>query len=121
MDARRLRPVLIGSVLVLVLLLVFFAYELGHTQTRLRQDLDHRFRDRADVAAKVNEAIFGLANTQQKALNARRYGGKTVDPAVLVAATEQSNQRYAEILDDKGRLLAATPGSPAVPRAPSPL
>jgi hypothetical protein len=113
---RRLRPALISAGVVIVLLLAFFAYSLAHSQAQQRKDLDKRFRDRADVAAAVNEAIFSLASAQAKTTNAQRFSGRTVDPAALALTVQQGNQLYAEVLASKGRVLAATAKAP--PRPP---
>jgi hypothetical protein len=113
---RRLRPALIGAVVVLVLLLAFFAYSLAHSQAQQRHDLDSRFRDRADVAAAVNEAIFSLASAQGKMTDSQRFAGRTVDPAELARTVQQGNQLYAEVLSSDGHLLATTLRAPPRPR-----
>jgi hypothetical protein len=110
---ERLRPVFIGGTALLVLLLVFFAYSLAHSQAQQRRDLEKRFKDRADVAAVVNESIFKLASSGAMAADAARFGGKTVSAAALDQRTAQSSQVYAQIVDARGTVLAATSGAPA--------
>jgi hypothetical protein len=113
--AKRLRPALYGATTVIVLLLGFFAYSLAHSQHLQRRDLDKRFRDRAEVAAAVNEAIFSLASSQAAGITAQRFGGRVVDATALARSVQQSNGLYAEILRSDGRVLAATRRSPARP------
>ena len=113
--AKRLRPALYGATTVIVLLLGFFAYSLAHSQHQQRRDLDKRFRDRAEVAAAVNEAIFSLASSQAALIAAQSYGGRVVDRATLARSARQSNELYAEILTSDGRALATTGPAPARP------
>jgi hypothetical protein len=109
---QRLRPVFIGGTALLVLLLVFFAYSLAHSQAQQRRDLEKRFKDRADVAAVVNESIFKLASSGAMAADAARFGAKKVSVAALEQRTAQNSQVYSQIVDAGGTVLAATAGAP---------
>jgi hypothetical protein len=108
----------VGAIVLVALVLGAFAYLIAHSQVQQRRDLDRRFRDRAVVAAAVNEALFSLASAQAKVTDAASFGGRMVGPAALVQRTRQSNGLYAEIIARDGRVLAKTPGAP--PRAATP-
>lgn len=110
--ARRLRPVFLGAVALLVLLLAVFAYALAKSQNQQRHDLEKRFSDRADVAASVNESIFTLATQQTKLTYAQQFGGPKVDSAALAAFAAQSRAPYAEIVAADGKVVASA-GKPA--------
>lgn len=109
---RRLRPVFIGSTALLILLLAVFAYALASSQNHQRQDIRKRFKDRAEVAAAVNESIFTLSTSSIKGQDGAQFGGKTVNQAALVARVKQSQQPYGLILAQDGTVLAASPGAP---------
>ena len=68
----------------------------------------------------MTEALFNSASADTKAENAARFGGATVNPAALVRQARQSQSPYAEILDSKGKVLAATPGAPRTQGAQRP-
>src|SRR3954469_348262 len=109
---KPLRAVFAGSIVVIVLLLGFFAYSLAHAQRQQRQDLEKRFRDRADISAAVTDAIFASAGAQSQVQNAARFGGSKIDPATLAKTARQSQSPYAAIITKGGKVLAATPGAP---------
>ncbi len=109
---RPLRALFAGAVILIVLLLGFFAYSLAHSQRQQRSDLEKRFRDRADISAAVTDAIFASAGAQGQLQNAARFGGSTINPATLQRTARQSQAEYAEVIDSSGKLLAATPGAP---------
>lgn len=117
---RRLRTLFAAAVVLGIALLAFFAYSLADAQQQQREDLEKRFGDRADVSAAVTEAIFNSASAQNRAENAVRFGGATVNPAVLIRQSRQSQSPYSEILDSKGKVLAATPGAPRTSGAERP-
>ncbi|MFL5840788.1 MAG: hypothetical protein ACJ77Z_10115 [Thermoleophilaceae bacterium] len=109
---RRLRPAFIGGTALLVLLLVFFAYSLAHSQAQQRRDLEKRFKDRADVAAVVNESIFKLASSGAMAADASQFGAKTVPAAALEQRAAQNDQVYSQIVAADGTGLATTQAAP---------
>src|SRR3954449_12799839 len=117
---KRLRLVFAGGATLMVLLLGFFAYSLAHAQHQQRKDLEKRFHDRADVSAAVTDAIFNSAASQTAVQNATRFGGTKIDPAVLAKQAQQSQAPYLQIVDSKGRVIAATPGAPRGSTASAP-
>ena len=111
----RFRTVLAAAAVLVVALLAFFAWSLADSQSQQRQDLEKRFRDRADVSASVTQALFAVSATSTQTLAATRLGGRRIDPAVLERQTRQSQQVYNRILDAKGRVIAATRNAPDPP------
>lgn len=109
---RRLRPVFIGSTALLILLLAVFAYALASSQNKQRQDIRKRFKDRAEVAAAVNESIFTLSTASIKTTDAGAFGGATVDSAALQRRVTAQQQPYGLILDQSGKVLAKSKGAP---------
>jgi len=109
---RTLRALFAGAVALVVLLLGFFAYSLAHSQGQQREDLEKRFRDRADISAAVTDAIFASAGSQSQLQNAAKFGGSTINPMTLVRTARQSQSPYAEIIGSDGKLLAATRRAP---------
>jgi hypothetical protein len=111
--ARRLRPVFIVATALLILLLAFFGYALLHSQAQQRSDIEKRFRDRARIAASVNESLFALATSSAKPVDSQRFGGKTVDALALQQRTAVQQQYYAAILGADGTVLAKAGKVPA--------
>lgn len=110
--ARRLRWVFVGATALTVALLAFFAYSLAHSQQQQRQDLEKRFKDRADVSAALTGALFAIGGQQGQVENAVKFGGAKIDPAALAATARRSRALYAEVIGSDGRVLAATPHAP---------
>jgi hypothetical protein len=104
--AERLRPAFIGASILLIMLLGVLAYALAHSQSQQRSDINHRFEDRARVAATVNESLFSLATSSARAADAQRFGGLKVDAAALAARMALQQQVYAAILGPTGQVLA---------------
>lgn len=88
-----------------------FAYFLADAQSDDRAEVQNRFRDVAAVSASVTDGIFqsALQSTQLQA--ASTFGGP-VDRAALDAFGRRGRLAYAAVLDDDGRRLAATSGTP---------
>ena len=111
---KRLRPVFIGATTLMFFVLLFFAYSLAHAQAQQRQDLEKRFKDRADVAAVVNESIFRLASSGAMQADIAQFSGKTLPPGVLDARAAQQGQVYSKIITADGTVLAQTKGAPDI-------
>ena len=92
----------------LVALLGFFAYSLAHSQSQQRRDAEHRFRDRAQVAASVNDSIFTLVSTESLSTDVAQLGGAKVSSAALAQRVAQSRSPYEVVLDARGNVLAQT-------------
>ena len=110
---RQSRMVLGIAGAALLALLAVFAVELADSQSKARQDVKDRFRDRAKVSASLTESLFGSAGTSGRAENARRYGAARVSPRTLTEQAKQSRNLYALVLSDEGRVLATSSGTPA--------
>lgn len=113
MMGRQSRMVLGIAGAALLALMVVFAVELADSQSKAHRDVQDRFRDRARVSASLTESLFGSAGATARAENARLYGTARVSPRALAQAAKQGNNLYALVLSKKGRLLAASPGTPA--------
>jgi hypothetical protein len=111
--AKRLRPVFFIATALLVLLLGFFAYALLHSQSQQRSDIEKRFKDRARIAATVNESLFSLVSTTTVPSDAKTFGGKTVDQVALAQRTAVQQQYYAAIVGADGTVLAKAGNAPA--------
>ncbi len=98
--------------LVLVAGLALFAQALLEAQSRGREEVEKRFADRAAVTASLIESLFATTAQQGAAEQQRRLGGRTVDQDALVAFARESRLAYAVVLDQRGRTLASTPGTP---------
>ncbi|HEY1359053.1 MAG TPA: hypothetical protein VGF21_12185 [Thermoleophilaceae bacterium] len=109
---RPLRGLFAGAIILIVVLLGVFAYSLAHSQNQQRDDLEKRFRDRADISAAVTDAIFASAGSQGQLQNAAKFGGSKIDEAALEKTARQGQSAYAIVIADDGKVLAATPGSP---------
>src|SRR5439155_3496060 len=110
--ARRLRPVFLIATALLVVLLGFFAYALLHSQSQQRSDIEKRFKDRARIAATVNESLFSLVNTTAIPNDIKTFGGKTVDQAVLTQRATVNQQLWSAIVGPDGTILAKTGSVP---------
>jgi signal transduction histidine kinase len=107
---------LAGIGLVLLALLGTFAYLLVDSQSRVREESQKRFQTRAVISAALTESIFSSAGAQGQRDAAKKFGGPTVSKEALAKQLRESNQRYVVILDSKGKLLAASPGTPEYAR-----
>ena len=110
---RQSRVVLGIAGVALLALMAVFAVELADSQSKAREDVQDRFRDRAKVSASLTESLFGSAGTSGRAENARRFGGARVSPQALTKQAKESRNLYALVLSEEGRLLAASTGTPA--------
>jgi signal transduction histidine kinase len=105
-------PLLIGIGLILLALLGGFAYLLVDSQGRVRSESQKRFHTRAVISAALTESLLSSAGAQGQRDAAKTFGGRTISKEALAKRVKQSNQKYVLILDSKGKLLAASPGTP---------
>ena len=94
-----------------MLVLAVFAYLIAESQSDERENVQQRFRDVAQVSAAVTDGIFqaALDSAQQQA--AMNFAGP-VDDAALNEYARRSQLLYAAVLDENGRRIAATRGTP---------
>ncbi len=109
---RQSRIVLGLAGAALVALMTVFAVALADSQSKAREDVQDRFRDRAKVSASLTESLFGSAGATARAENARLFGTDRVSVAALTAQAKQSRNLYALVLSKEGRVLAASTGTP---------
>ena len=109
---RGRTPILIGLGAILLVVLGAFAYLLIDSQAKVQKESQKRFHSRAVISAALTESIFSSAGEQGRRDAARMYGGRTVSKAALAKQVKQSKQKYLLVVDGKGKLLAASPGTP---------
>jgi signal transduction histidine kinase len=110
---RGRTPILIGLGVILLAVLGAFAYLLIDSQAKVQKESQKRFHSRAVISAALTESIFSSAGEQGRQSAARMYGGRTVSKAVLAKRVKESKQKYLLVVDGKGKLLAASPGTPS--------
>src|SRR3954468_22691547 len=87
------------------------AWQLARSQSHDRADLRSRYASRAAVATALIDSLFRLAYTQQGQQAAQRFSGH-VSPKALATYAKRNQVRYAAVLDQNGRLIASSPGTP---------
>ncbi len=104
----------VGVAAVLTLgLLVGFGTSLYSSQAKARQAIRTRFVDRVGVSAALTESVFSSSASASQAIDAKLFGAPRVSPATLAAAAAKGQLADLVLLDAAGRLLAASPGTPA--------
>jgi signal transduction histidine kinase/CheY-like chemotaxis protein len=98
----------------LAVVLVLFAFQLQHTQSTMRSDVESRFRDRAEVTSALTDAVFAAASAPA---SAQRYADPTLSDRDLDEVVTQGNLHYAAVLNANGGLLASSRGFADSPRA----
>src|SRR4051812_31058530 len=112
--ALRLRPtgksrtgLMVGAGAVFLALLGGFAYLLLDSQSRIHTESEKRFQTRAVVSAALTESLFGSAAAPQQQAAAKIFGGRNLESGALVGLVKRSRFKYALILRNGGRVLAA--------------
>lgn len=103
-----LLALLVSSLAVLGLLSVF-AIELSDTQAKSKNDVKARVHERAVLAAALIDSLFGSV-AQQIPQDARKYGGRVIDPRALQREAARGQNTYLAVLGGSGDVIAATPG-----------
>jgi signal transduction histidine kinase len=106
LRAHRAKAIIGGATLVVVVVLGLFAVQLNASQSGLRDRAISRFQDRAQVISALTQAILSSAAAAPEA--ERRYGAKTVDPALLDGAVKQSRLAYAVLFDERGQIISTS-------------
>ncbi|HVE68657.1 MAG TPA: hypothetical protein VNB64_08775 [Solirubrobacteraceae bacterium] len=109
---RRMRIAMVAGLGGLILLLAVFGYFLVDAQRQERQDVEHRFRDVAQVSAALTEGLFDVSRGSSAQQARTQFGGPRIDQALLDAQALRARQPYIEIYDARGRRLAASSGAP---------
>ena len=117
MSIRSPRTVMLAAVTFLVVVLGLFAFALNRSHADDRHDAEQRFVERARISAALTESLFSSTAAQAAVQNSRRLGGAVVDSSRLESQVRESSLAYAVVLDERGRIIAATRGLPADARA----
>jgi signal transduction histidine kinase len=114
LDPRKAKAVVAVASVVVVAMLTLFAVKLHSTQTTARQDVEERFRDRAEVTSALTDAIFSSVATSD---TPRQYGTPVVSDRVMDQAAKASKLHYAALLDPQGKVIASSRGFEQTGRA----
>jgi signal transduction histidine kinase len=117
MSAGKQRSAMTAAVMLLVFVVGLFAFALARSHVQDRRDAETRFVERARISAALTESLFSSTAAQAAEQNSRRLGGKTIDQARLERQRSDSRLKYAVVLDEQGRIIAATRKLPAEVRA----
>lgn len=116
MRRREGMLLLVGAATLLLALLTVFAIELSGSLSKSRGDIERTFRQRATLASALTSSIFQSSSAQGAAQNAKRYGGP-VTTAALDRAAVSGQSAFLAVLDQQGRIIAASSGiTPAARR-----
>jgi signal transduction histidine kinase len=107
------RPYVVVAVAALAAigLLAIFAVQLAHMQASTRDGVKNRFRDRAGVTSALTDSIFAASASSSDTASAFR--GRTISERQLGEAAKAGGLDYVVILDERGELIASSPGLPA--------
>jgi signal transduction histidine kinase len=97
-------------------LLGTFTYVLLDSQAQSRREAEKRLGAEASISAGLTAAIFTTSAASGQAAASKAFGGRTVDERALTLAAQNSRQAYSLILDDRGRILAASRATPTIAR-----
>lgn len=108
------RPALLISASLLVFgLLGTFAFVLVDSQTKSRRDAEKSFAAEARITAQLTASLFTASAASTKAQAAKAFAGPTPSRNALDGVVKRSRLKYALILGNDGRVLAASAGAPA--------
>jgi signal transduction histidine kinase len=108
---------LIGLAALILGLLGAFAYVVLDSQAKSRREAEKRFGAEATISAELTSSIFRTSAAGAQSAAAKAFGEGAVDEQTLAALAKRSNLGYVLILDRKGRLLAASAGTPPLVRS----
>jgi signal transduction histidine kinase len=106
LDRRRANGVVGVAALIVVVALVLFAVQLSDSQTSTRQHAVSSFLDRAQVASALTQAVIASAAATPEEI--RQYGSPTVSGRLLDETVAKGHLAYAVVLNQRGRVLAAS-------------
>ena len=108
MKGRSSALVLGVAATALLVVLAVFAVELTRIQSQDRHDTQMRFRQRAQIASALTDALLSsVASPSSQAQAIQRYGGAVSD-ATMRQAARQGHLTFAVLVDPSGRVLAAS-------------
>lgn len=106
LERHRANALVGAAALIVIAVLVLLGLELHSTQASARQSLVSRFRDRAQVVSALTQAALQSAGASTEATHT--YGAATVSSRILDRAVAQEHLAYAVLLDQNGRVIAAS-------------
>jgi signal transduction histidine kinase len=115
LDRRRANAVVGAAASIVVAALILIAVQLHSTQASTRERVVSRFHDRAQVISALTQAVLSAAGTPSEAM--QEYGRPKVSQGLLDRTAARSHLAYAVLLDDGGRVIAASRTLTAAARA----
>jgi signal transduction histidine kinase len=115
MKRREGIAVLIAGAMIVLGLMTVFAVELSDNQSKSRNDIQSRVRDRAVLAGALLDSLFQTSARSTLAQNTRLYGTPSVADSLL-----EKNRRtndYLVLVDKAGHVLAHSQGFTAQARS----
>src|SRR6266566_2218028 len=111
------RPVvLLAAGLVVTVLVGAFGFEFVSSQSSSRRQAEQSFAVQARVTSELTSSLFTSSSASATTQAAKAFGGARPSTAALTALAKRSDLAYALILDGRGRLLAASAGTPPTVR-----
>jgi signal transduction histidine kinase len=107
---RHRRAIVALAILAIGGLLAGFAVKLVSSQSDDRRDVEKTFEERSQTSASIIAALFGSATASSQQQDARQYGSAHVSNQKMAEAAKQGNSQYTALVDDQGRIIAASPG-----------
>jgi signal transduction histidine kinase len=106
LDSRRANVVVGAAASIVVAALIVIGVQLHSTQASTRDRVVSRFQDRAQVISALTQAVLSSAGTPSEAV--QEYGREKVSRAALDRTAARSHLAYAVLLDNAGRVIAAS-------------
>jgi signal transduction histidine kinase len=106
LGRRRANGVVAVAAVIVVAALVVVGLQLHGTQASTHQRVISHFHDRAAVISALTQAVLESAAASSEAT--RKYGGATVRGDLLDQAVAEGHLAYAVLLDQRGRVIAAS-------------
>src|SRR5436190_8012359 len=114
------RPWVLLSIAALKLaVIVVIAYFIVGARANSQHESQKRFTAAAKISAALTSSLFDASEASSAEAAAKQFGDTTVSAAALDRAVARQRQRYELILDSRGKILAASKGTPAFDRSPA--
>jgi signal transduction histidine kinase len=99
--------------LMLVVLVSAFVWVIVTSQSDSKRQAEKRFDGEALLSAQLTGTLFTTSVSGTEGAAAKAFGAQTIDARSLAAYVAQAKLRYVVILDQSGKVIAASPGAPA--------
>jgi signal transduction histidine kinase len=90
-----------------------FAWLVVHSQSDSRHQAQTRFDGEASLSAELTSTLFSTSLTGSEAAAAKTYGAKTIDSRTLTSEASAGKLAYLVVLDQNGKVIAASAGAPS--------